>query len=181
MSDDESPPEKLYTREQVSEMTGMSLSNIRRREAEGKFKPKRGKLNQVFYNQEQIDILRESQIKGPRRHKSVYGASSALQVFELLKKDMELGEIVLTTGLHPTIVREIVKDYNELTGAIVINGQLMKIINKLPLDAVFPITRGDEVVEVLKAYAEDVCISCKRRPKHICKKCAIAIAQDTDI
>ena len=105
-----------------------------------------------------------------------YNSEDSKKVFAMLKADKPLEDIVIELCLHPGIVRAITEEYKEITGAVLVSGKVMAEINELPLDGNFPLTTGEEILDILQTCAQAVCEACKTRPGVICKRCVSAVA-----
>jgi len=188
--------EDLLTREEFANQVGLSVAEIRRRESLGRLKPAgRGKQKCALYTREQVRTLagkglarkptealrKPSETLFSFYSRISYTAPDGKSVFEMLKKGHSFEDIVMLLGIHPRAVQAIAFDYALMNGGINVSGQVMDRINRMSLDANFPITSGEEIEEVLKGYAEETCSRCHKRPKNICKHCAAAVIDELDI
>jgi hypothetical protein len=173
------------TREQVALSLGVTVFEIRRKEQAGILKPAlrvgRGQClfteDQVLYlkgEKQKVDLARKQRAHSP----GAYTAEEAKTVFTLLGEGKSMGEIVLSVGIHPWKVKVIAEMFQELTGCMYVSKKSLDTINSLKgLDGNFPITKEEELVEVLLACDSKGCSMCGRRAKSICKACSPAAAK----
>jgi hypothetical protein len=178
--------EKLVTREELARRLGISVTEIRRREARGQIKRAESSLKKAlfkaslvvdlapFVGKGKMQAIAESKIDYRKMFR--YNAEEASKVFQMLKEQKPLEEIVIDLCLHPGTVRAITEEFRDITGAVVVLGRVMEQINDLPLDGNFPLVTGEEILEILTACAASTCEHCHKRPKAICKKCVMAVA-----
>lgn len=111
-----------------------------------------------------------------------FTAMEAADVFEALNAGTSLLTCVTQMGLHPRKVRAIAREYEDLSGALVVTSEVMKVINELPVDGAFPITKPEALLELLRfiiATADEAekrkkpCGMCGKRPALLCKECAL--------
>ena len=104
-----------------------------------------------------------------------YSSQEAVGVFRLLREGRTLEEIVLEKEFHPALVQVIAKDYQAVSGAILITKPVVDEINKLSesgLDGSFPVRSGEEILELLKEAADQRCSGCgKRKRSQLCGRC----------
>jgi len=182
-NDDE--PQPLFSREEVAKKIGVSVSHLRRMENTGRVTPIRGKQhNKALFTVDQVRMMAETfprKFHSKADRKAVYTREDAMKVFALIEEGVPHEKIALQVNLHPRCLLAIISDYATLSGSKLISGYVMAEINSLPLDAVFPIDTAEEILTVLTAYSKDRCSNCGKRPKHICKRCARAMAEDSDL
>ncbi len=177
------------TREEVAKVLECSVNEVRRREGRGHFKPVhgRGKDNRVFYSLEQIEMYkkRRQEQRGPDLSKTdnvrvvtiapdvPFTVEEARSVFAELRKGASPLDCIERLPIHPDKIEGILRSYERIAGAIVINSDKAAIINKMPLDGVFPVVDADGIIALLQASAkEPSCSSCGKRPRVMCKTCA---------
>ena len=168
------------SRAELAIKLGISVHEIRRREAQGRIQPAKRVGKTPLYTEEQAAIMKADR-EFARNSSIVYLASDAKRVFDLLDQDKGLVAIVQETGLHPLVVQSIAIAYAEMGGAIIVSRSNMDKINKLTLDGNFPITNDEDLLDVLVSCSETYCTNCKKRPKVICKHCAPALANKLEI
>jgi hypothetical protein len=93
-------------------------------------------------------------------------------VFRLLEERKSLVQIVLETGYHSTVVYTILRDYELLSHSILVRKPIVDQIHELELeDAVFPIQKAEEILDLLRKTAAK-CVSCQTRPRsRFCGNC----------
>lgn len=158
-------------------MLGVSLSEIRRRDAIGQIRAvKRTSQGWWLYHPADVERLRGRNPVSPLTRKSSstdYTAEDASKVFDALDAGKTLVQCVKECMVLPEVVERIAVAYARLTGAVLLTKASMDVINELPLEGSFPLTGEAGVVEVLKTAAEETCTDCNKRPKTMCKVCAV--------
>jgi hypothetical protein len=176
----------MITREELARRLGVSASEIRRREAVGQIKSSEQSGKKPLFKESLVSVLSPFIGKGKMQkmaeagvdYRKMYRYSSedSQKVFDMLKTNTPLEDIVIKLCLHPGIVRAITEEYKEITGAVLVSGKVMSEINELPLDGNFPLTSGEEILEIMRACAQAVCQSCGKRPGTVCMRCVSAVA-----
>lgn len=185
--------DRLVNRQDVAARLGVTVYEIARREKAGQLRSekRRGPHREVFYreseiakhlarkaNKENRSILQDKTID-PRLLFSFTPNESQL-VFRLIREKTPLEQIVIEHGIHPGAIRAIVREYQEMTGAFLVNGDVMTEINQLPLDGNFPIEKSEDLLALLTEAASSDCINCHKRPKAVCKQCVVDVAETLD-
>lgn len=164
------------------EETGLTNSELKKFEQQGLVKGvARNDRGWVLYNSQTVEALKRLATGRPARLGSIrkltneitYTSEEAVSVFEALRAGKTLEEIIIRTRIHPSIVQVIVKDYQHISGSIVILKPVMDEINRLPLDGPRPIRSATEMLEVLRdAAGEQRCSACTtRRRSRFCPAC----------
>lgn len=96
-----------------------------------------------------------------------YSAEDGVRVFELLRDGKTLEEIILTTRIHPLLVKAIRVDYDDITGSIHLPKYTVDQLNVLGRDGrlpgAFPVRDDADVLAVLELCAVDrTCSTCER-------------------
>lgn len=173
--------DNLVTRAELAAFVGVTEEYIRRKERLGLLKPeKRGKQNQPFYNKEAAaNVLRgrPGEVKWSGFNKVPYQAADAKRVFGLIRKGTSLFDIVMELEMHPDMVRTIAHDSAEMEGGLIVSGSIMRTINSLDLDGNFPLTSGEDLLDLLQGCSDKSCSHCGKHPKSICKQCAPAVTK----
>lgn len=176
----------LLTREEVAVALGVSVYEVRRKERAGILVPsKRVARGQCMFKADDVSFLKKEKDKVALARKSqrvysptLYSAEEGKVVFSMLAEQKGLSQIVLETGIHPWKVKVIAEIYQDLTGCMIVTKKSMDTINSLTgLDGNFPITREEELVEVLLACDAKGCSVCGKRAKSICKACSPMVAK----
>ena len=170
----------FITRAELAGRLGVTVYEIRRREASGRIHPAKrvGKTplytdNQAIEMQANKEFARSSYI--------IYSSEDAKRVFDMLYENKDQVSILRETSLHPLVVQAIAAAYAERGGALIVRKTVMVKINALVLDGNFPITNDDDLFDVLKACAEPKCTNCGKRPRVVCKHCVAALARKLDL
>lgn len=177
-------PEGYATRAMVQDLTGLSDREMRSLEQRGLIKgDRRNNDGWMLYKISDInDFIRrkENMRRGVRGgyipdevEMRPYMPEEGVSVFKLLKAGRPLEDIVLATGIHPAAIRMIVRDYQMMTGVIVLPKHFVDQINQLPIDATLPVTNAEEVYAlIVDATKEKPCGGCRKRSKGLCNICA---------
>jgi len=173
------------TREQVASSLGVTVFEIRRKEQAGILKPaKRIGRGQCLFTEDQVLWLKGEKAKAELARKQkvhspgAYSTVEAQTVFSMLQENKSLGEIVLAAGIHPWKVKIIAEMFQELNGCLFVSKASMDTINSLQgLDGNFPITREEELVELLLGCDSKGCSMCGKHAKSICKGCAVPLVK----
>lgn len=172
---------RTITREDAAAYLGLSVREVARKQAAGQLRvARRGKRGLVMYDAGEIEELKlrmQNDAEATSRNilaRSPYTAEEAAKVFEELEQGSTAIVCVKKCGVHPDKVEAIMRSYERLTSAIILDGDTVTAINQLPLDGTFPITKADDVLSLLSSMAKGTpCAICAKRPRHHCKSCAI--------
>jgi uncharacterized small protein (DUF1192 family) len=185
--DEEYVKTELLTRDEFAKRVGLSSAEVERRAARGTLVPAFRSSGIPFYTSGQVEEIERVgarlRSKGEGRWKRVdsfnlgffdephYKASHTKKVFPLLMKGWKEDAIVRRTGVNPAIVHAIAEDHTKLTRGLTISQEIKEQIEALPLDGQFPLETAEELLDILKRCASEVCIYCKKRSKSACKQC----------
>jgi len=102
-----------------------------------------------------------------------YTREQALAVITRIKQGARIDDILLEVRLHPRMMRGILKEYENLSSAVIIEKTMLDQINELPLEGVFPIKDALGLYEVLRLAAdESKCKQCRKRSaSQMCSHC----------
>lgn len=108
-----------------------------------------------------------------------YSAEEGVRVFELLRDGKSLEEIILTTRIHPLLVKAIRIDYDDITGSIHLSRDIVSQLNdfgsagKLP--GGFPLRDANDIFSVMELCAIDrTCSTCEANPALTsCESCLV--------
>lgn len=104
-----------------------------------------------------------------------YSMSEAKRVFSLIEQGVPLHQIVLKEEIHPTVVWTIAKDFQDLSGALLITAPWMERFRELPLEW------GEEKVTTESLFQhlrkKEKCNFCENKRCGLCKDCAIVAAK----
>lgn len=177
--------DRTISREAAAAHIGVTVHEMKRRQSLKQLRVvRRGVRGQVFYDFNQVEALRlRREGEGIAMDSAIgnaipFTAEEATQVFQELKAGASAVDCVLKLSVHPSKVEAIIQAYGRLTNTLVFNSEEMDMINELPLDGTFPITKASAILGLLKnGVKEKPCGICFRRPKHLCKACAIPFVQ----
>lgn len=103
---------------------------------------------------------------------STFSDDQAQRVFKMLKDNARLEDIVIETGIHPSVVRSAAAEYSAFTGMIIVSKEGLDEIHQLPLEGELPLTDERMIIDLIKHYAVSKCTSCRKRsPLSICLAC----------
>jgi len=173
----------FLTRGEVAKRLGVTVSEVRRREALGKIKPTgRSPHGWVLYSEQDLigqplgkdvkkRVVRGTE-KAPRPVLNAkFTSEEALQVYRLLRHGKNLIDAVMDTGLHPEVVESIAESYSKMSGGIFLTKAQMEQIEAMPLEGTFPLQGGDELVQVIRDACSETCKACAKRARAYCKVC----------
>lgn len=97
---------------------------------------------------------------------ATYSAEDGVRVFELLRDGQSLEAIILSTKIHPLVVKAIRIDYDDITGSIHLTRDIVDQINDFGsagrLPGGFPLHDANDVFSVLELCAIDrTCSTCE--------------------
>ena len=108
-----------------------------------------------------------------------YSAEDGVRVFELLRDGKTLEDIVLTTRVHPLVVKTISLDYDDLTGSIHLPKDIVARLNALgndgKLPGAFPLRDATDVFAIVELCAADrTCSTCEKNGALTsCEECLV--------
>ena len=108
-----------------------------------------------------------------------YSAEDGVRVFELLDEGKQLKDIILSTRIHPLIVKAILVDYDDLIGSIQLPKDIVDRLNALgndgKLPGAFPLRDANDVFAVVElCTVERTCSSCaKNAALTSCEECLV--------
>lgn len=182
-------PLGYVTMNQLVERTGYTRTDIRRFRSRGIVQQeRRNGQGWALYKESLVDVLigirtQETLQRADRRKQEQvsnklppasmskevpYSSMESEIVFKGLREGVSLLDICLENPcIHPAIIRAITKDYELMTGSILLRKITIDKMNQLPLEGSFPLTTESDVFEVMKIAASDTkdkCPECKKRP-----------------
>ncbi len=173
-------PNEPFRRQQVADVLGVSVSEVRRLERTGAIRPKKRNPQGVWlFDQAEVRAVAEARRPASgltRKPLEPYTTEQAKAVFVALDAGKTLIQCVLECDLMPRIVETIALDYARLSGAMFIRKETMDTINGLALEGSFPLKGDEELLEMLQAAAEESCRACSSRPRSLCKPCALKLS-----
>lgn len=172
-------PVGYYTRYDLLERTGRSEKEIKRAEARGVLRADaRNSHGWSLYSQETLDKLVEyfkrlrpkiAQIVGVD---ASYSDDQGLKGFALLKAGKTPADVAEELQCHPSIASSIANDYSRMQGAVLLPGEMVRLIEALPIDGERPLTTPEGVLEIIKqAMRRSACGKCGSREAALCKAC----------
>lgn len=176
---DQHCPAGFLTRPMLLQRTGLTLTELKSLQGQGLIKATK-RNNRGWYLWSESDIVTFMGGKAPQpipstesgNDRVAYSNVDGAQVFNLLKAETPLTDIVVQTQLHPSVVRTIVKDYDALAGTISLSKQAVDRMNQLPLDCALPLRTEEDVFTALESIVTSAtCGRCRRRPKSYCTAC----------
>ncbi len=165
----------LLTRFEVADMLGISVSEVRRREAIGSLPvAKRNSKGWVLFHPEVV-AMQPKAVVLTRKSADAYTPEEAAKVFDALDAGKSLVQCVKECMVLPATVELIASAYARLTGAVFLSKPTMDIVNGLSLEGNFPVKNEAELLAVLQTAATDTCGTCKSRARVLCKPCALKV------
>ena len=172
---------RIISRDEAALLLDISVHELRRRQAAKQLKvARRGTRGEVFYDLDDIELLRLRREAPPpatlaantkAAAMSAYSAEDAVKVFAELEKGVTVIQCVQSLAIHPSKVEAIAYAYANLSDTIILDALTVRAINELPLDGTFPITKASDVLALLSL--PDKCALCQKKSKHMCTSCAI--------
>lgn len=174
------PVPTLIKRQEVADILGVTVSEVRRLERTGGIRPTRRNPQGVWLF-DSVEIRRIADTRKPtsltRKSADPYTPDEAGIVFIALNAGKTLVECVLECKLMPRTVEIIAADYARLSGGMYLRKETMDVINGLALEGTFPLKGEPDLLDVLKAASADTCKGCDTRARVFCKPCALKLSQ----
>ena len=168
--------EGLLTRFEAADLLGVSVSEIRRREAMGTLPvAKRNAKGWVLFHPEALAIQPRAIPTLTRKSIEPYTPEEAARVFDALDEGKSLVQCVRECMVLPAIVELIAIAYDRLTGGMRLSKATMDVINGLSLEGTFPLRGEADMLAVLQTAAKDTCKTCDTRARVFCKPCALKV------
>ncbi len=190
--------QSLLNRAKAAKFLGISLSEFKRREKAGIYRPTL--VDDRGWHMYAVDDLNRVR-KGDARKKTVprkppvgaepehttpkypgrgtvYEPEVAAKVFTELDNGMTARDIVKILKVHPDVVYAIYEAWTKLGaiggGGFHLTRVILDAINELPLLGILPVLTGEELLACLRetALANPLCVRCEKRPQQICLACA---------
>lgn len=173
--------EILLTRAEAAARIGISVTELRRREASGKIRPrKRDSNGWHLFSPDDVDNQANTVATTLTRKSAdapAYSPEEVSAVFDALEAGKSLVQCVRECKVMPMTVELIAIDYARLTGSMYVRKEAMDIINALPLEGTFPLKSDSDLVAVLKTASADTCKKCNVRARVLCKPCALKASE----
>jgi len=175
-----SKSEGLLTRAQAAATIGISITELRRREADGRIRPRKRDTN-GWYLFAPEDVAAQANgsttgRKSPSNSDSPFTPEEAANVFDAFDAGKTMVQCVRDCKVMPAIVRLLAEEYASLTGAIFLSKRTVDAINVLPLEGNFPLRGEHDLLAVMTTAASDVCKSCGTRARTHCKPCGLKLS-----
>lgn len=168
--------EGLLTRYEAADLLGVSVSEIRRREAMGTLPvAKRNAKGWVLFHPESLAMQPKAVPTLTRKSADPYTPDEAARVFDALDEGKSLVQCVKECLVLPATVELIAAAYARLTGAMFLSKKTMDVVNGLSLEGTFPLRGEDDLLAVLQTAAKDTCKTCNTRSRVFCKPCALKV------
>lgn len=190
-------PQEFLSVTQFAALAGCSISKIRYYEKRKLFQPARrgiGTYRRSLYSRSQLlDFLtlqHRAKAVGLSANSAIaaephlatlrdldgYDEPQACRVFELLHAKTPLSEIVITTKLHPRVVKKLAIEYGRIDRNLIITADVLERIIALPLDGPMPANidapmSGEDLLKVIVATLERMRCVCKRGGRSTCTAC----------
>lgn len=188
-------PDGFVNRKTLREMANATEHDLKSLEGDKLLRAaKRGAGGWRLYTLDQVERVREQvatrrQLReaktneGPakhlpafRDHAVAYSLEEYALVLDAITRSVTRERIPIETNVHPAIVKNILKDHSEMTGAILIAKPTVDAINALAIPGVGTIRNADDLLEALKAVGEDAlevktCVGCKTESRTHCMTC----------
>lgn len=177
--------EPLVTRVEAAEKLGVSVALIRKWQESGKLRIARRNMRGwvMFFESDILALKKGTAVTtddAPAPRKSTtepYTPDEAALVFDALDEGKSLVQCVKTCKVMPAIVELLATVYERMNGGLRISKATLDTINTLSLEGTFPLKTEEELLNVLKTAAADVCKGCSTRARSLCKPCAVKFAQ----
>lgn len=171
----------LLTRAQAAARIGISVTELRRREADGRLRPRKRTVNGWhLFAVEDVEAQTNASATGLTRKSTVidspYTPEEAADVFDALDAGKTLVQCVRDCKVMPVVVRLLAEEYASLTGSLFLKKETVDTINTLPLEGTFPLKGERDLLAVLVAASADTCKSCSTRARVMCKPCALKLS-----
>lgn len=173
-------PPGWYTRYDLIEMTGRSHADIKRAEARGILKADgKNPHGWGLYKQETVDRMidyfkklqpKMQQLTGVT---APYSEEQGLEGFAMIKAGKTPAEVGEALKCHPAVAHTIAQDYARMSGAVLLSGETVKLLEALPVDGERPIVTEAAVIALVKqAMTKSACGKCGAHDAAFCKLCA---------
>jgi hypothetical protein len=176
----DSTGEDLIKRQEVADILGVTVSEVRRRERIGTLRPKRRDSRGVWlFDRGEVEEQRKPKGASRLTRKSAdpFTPEEAKAVFDALDAGKTLVQCVCECLILPTTVELIATAYARLSGGMYVRKEAMDAINVMPLEGTFPLKADTDLVAVLKTASADTCKKCNTRARVYCKPCAFKAAE----
>lgn len=167
----------ILKRQQVADILGISVSEVRRRERLGLLKPTQTTRGVWLFDAKEVYRIaglaneRESAVK--RKPTDTYSPAEAAKVFAALSAGKTLVQCVIECLVMPEIVEALAIVHSRMNGCMYLSKVTVDAINVLPLEGTFPLRDESALLNVVQAAAADICKSCKVRGRLYCRPCAV--------
>lgn len=188
-------PPGFYLRKQLQRLAHISESDFRSLERTGEIAAdKHNSRGFGLYDQSWVERIKaikkrskvwthntersKRMLPASRKKKVPYSEDIGVKGVEILRAGGTVTDIVTKLRVHPAIAMTILKDYGTLTNGLWIPGDVLALINTLPLDGVFPISSPKEFLDILITAANELrCATedCNKRRSRYCKVCQEAL------
>lgn len=174
----------LLTKAALAKRLGVGIKEINRRIRTGSLREMKRVRGALLFHPDQVEEqklltrTRTNVAKKEQLDTVEYSGEEASTVFRALHAGKTLHEIVIENTLHPAIVEAASRAYAHLQGGLYLTGKYMAELEKLPIDGEFPVSGGEQLVEMLReALTETACAECKRKARKVCLGCARSLAR----
>lgn len=169
-----SAPAGFYTREMLCQSLGITDADARALAAKGVLKADtRNDGNFALYSEDTVQRLRVRKAQGTlwetppptarAATPAAYSAAQGIRVFELLEKKTPPTRIVIEEKLHPHVVLQIRRDYEQSVGELELPRAVVQRINELAANhGLATIASTTDLILLIEQLA---------RPRH-CVRCA---------
>lgn len=172
-------PVGYMTRTELIDRAGLTVAEFNTLRGRNIIKSeKRNTYNWALYTEADLEKARNyAGIRVERLRRTDRGAeysvNEGLLVMNRLKVGMPLDDIFVETRIHPSIVSTIARDYEKMSGAVLLPKHVVEAMRELPIEGNFK-TAQDILKAFEKASSEHKCASCKRKPRsRQCVSCCI--------
>jgi hypothetical protein len=170
--------DKLVTRGEASKILGIGYNTVKRWEGT-KLHPTIDAQGIRWFREEEVRALarrlRASEgsedVEDPSRR---YDGETARRVFRMLDDGKLIADVVIELGLHPSVAREIAREWSDLRGGLILGAEVLARLSAMPC-----ISFGDEVrteaefVEALESVSVERCEVCEHNAAQVCLSCVI--------
>lgn len=97
----------------------------------------------------------------------------AARCFDLFEEGVSPVEVVRRTSIEPHVVRALFEEFHVLKGSVVLSARHLEEIEAFPwVEGIFPVTTGEELMDILRHSRLRPCATCKERVPRICPTCS---------
>lgn len=170
------------TRGQLAQRLGVSVQEIQRRLRVGSLKPHLHRGKEPIFHSGQLEeqrMLSRRRTAEPGKEAVIdFTGRDAATVFKALREGKALDAIVIEHAVHPHIVKAAAEAYAGLRDSLFVGPEIVRELEKLPLDGEFPIRTGNQLLDMVRdALTEAACVECQKKTRKVCLACSRSLAR----